>query len=177
MPQGSCEGFRVCSALRNLPLHQPQHQCTWTPTEYGLDTGCKVQDTGQGTQASLGRTGPSWLLLSLLDQCPEDVIACAYFQLCTVCICVHTLPCMCVLGVRVYACEPELLLPQRSWPALPQGPTLHRQNGVLGRLTEELEEVSSRPGAAWVGVHRGAGSGMDTSSGSQGAGSNAWAGG
>lgn len=140
-----------------------------------LEMGCMIQDTGRGNQASLGHTGSGWLFLSPLDQCPEDVNACAYLYLHR-CMCVQTFLCTRVSGVCVYACESELLLPQGPWPAPPQGSALHKQHEVLGRLNTEAGRSSSWPGAtAWECVTERA-VGVGTSLGSWGVGSSAWAG-
>ena len=123
-----------------------------------VDMGCMIQDTGRGNQASLGHTGPGRLFLSPLDQHPEDANACAYLHLYLVCVCVQTLLCIRVSGVCLYACEPELLLPQGPWPAPPQGSTLHKQHEVLGRLNIEAGRSQLLAWCRWVGVCHGAGS-------------------
>lgn len=117
-----------------------------------------TEDTGHGKQAPSGRTGPGRPFLSPLHQRPEAADARAYLHWYLVCVCVRTLLCIRVSGVCLYACEPELLLPQGPWPAPPQGSTLHKQHEVLGRLNLEAGRSRLLAWCRWVGAHHGAGS-------------------
>ena len=86
--------LRAETCLSTCPsIHVPGHPLK-------LEMGCMIQDTGQGNQASLGHTGSGRLFLSPLDQCPEDVNACAYLYLHR-CMCVQTFLCTRVSGVCV----------------------------------------------------------------------------
>lgn len=63
-----------------------------------------------------------------------------------------------VLGMCLYACEPELLLPQGPWPAPTSGSTFYKQHEVLGRLNLEAGRSRLWAWCRWVGAHGAAGS-------------------
>lgn len=77
------------------------------------------------------------------------------------CMCAHMSVLMHVLGMHVYPCETESLLPQRSWPAHFRVQLFTDKSGTWKSWTKLLEEISFQPGATGRVLHRGAAGGGD----------------
>ena len=88
-------------------------------------TGHEVQEAGPG-KGHPGFSGAHWTQLALLvslGPVPKGCDCLSIFALMHgVHMCAHVSVHVCVLCVHVYACEPELFLPQGPWPDPPQSP-------------------------------------------------------